>query len=197
MEVQLEEIINSIKSDGVGRARKEADEIIEQAKEKAHSIIANAEENSREIIRKANGEAEQKAKTVEDSLRQAARDMVLSVRRELENLFYSLLRQEVGETLKGESLERIILSLMKNWSSDKAIDVELSPSDVDELSGVLLDRLKAEISMEDFAIKPLDGMKAGLRISFRDGTAYFDFSDEEISHALLQLLNPKFVSYLS
>ena len=46
---------------------------------------------------------------------------------------------------------------------------------------------------EDFAIKPLEGMKAGLRISFRNGTAYFDFTDEEISNALAQLLSPKFI----
>ncbi|MEM9423918.1 MAG: V-type ATP synthase subunit E family protein [Spirochaetota bacterium] len=197
MEAQLDPLVRSIKSDGVESARKEAADIIAQAEEEARRIIAAAEENGRETRRKAEAEAEKLAKTVEDSLRQAARDMVLAVRKELESLFRKLLQQDVANVLSGESLGKVILDLMKGWSAGAAIDVQLSPKDADALAGSLLKKLKDELQDDEFAIRPLEGMKAGLRISFRDGTAYFDFTDEEMSDTLARLLNPKFISYLS
>ena len=197
MEAQLDPLVRSIKSDGVESARKEAADIIAQANEEARRIIASAEESGRETLRKAEAETGKLRKTVEDSLRQAARDLVLVVRKELEELFRKLLQQDVGKVLSGESLERIILALMKSWSVDAAIDIQLSPTDASALSESLLKKLKDDMRDGEFAIRPLEGMKAGLRISYRDGTAYFDFTDEQISNTLAQLLNPKFVSYLS
>ncbi|WGK69075.1 hypothetical protein P0082_11420 [Candidatus Haliotispira prima] len=197
MEAQLDPLIRSIKSDGVESARKEAADIIAQAKEEARRIIASAEENGHETLRKVGAETEKLKKTVEDSLRQAARDMVLAVRKELVELFRKLLQQDVSKVLSGESLERIILDLMKGWSGGTAIDIQLSAADASALADGLLKKLKDEMLDDKFVIKPLEGMKAGLRISFRDGTAYYDFTDEEISNTLAQLLNPKFVSYLS
>ena len=123
--------------------------------------------------------------------------MVLAVRKNMEELFRRLLQQDVAAVLSGESLERIILALLKGWALDSSIDIQLSSADADALSESLIKKFKDELLNEDFAIKPLEGMKAGLRISFRNGTAYFDFTDEEISNALAQLLSPKFVSYFS
>ncbi len=197
MEIQLDPLVRSIKSDGVESARKEATDIIAQAKEEARRIIASAEESGRDSLRKVEAETEKLKKTVEDSLRQAGRDVVLAVRKELEELFRKLLQQDVAQVLSGESLERIVLGLMKGWSAGTAIELQLSTSDAAALADSLLKKLKDEMLDDEFAIKPLEGMKAGLRISFRDGTAYFDFTDEEISNTLAQLLNPKFVSYLS
>ncbi len=197
MEVQLEPLVRSIKSDGVESARKEAADIIAQANEEARRIIANAEENGRESLRKAEAEAGKLKKTVEDSLRQAARDTMLALRKELEKLFRKLLQQDVARVLSGESLQKIVLELMKSWAGDGAVELQLSETDAQALAGRLLKKLKNEMQDDEFAIKPLAGMKAGLRISLRNGTAYFDFTDEEISNTLARLLNPKFVSYLS
>lgn len=197
MEVQLESLVRSIKSDGVESARKEAANIIAQAKEESQRIIAHAQEEATQTRQRAKADAEKLKQTVEDALRQSARDMVLAVRKNMEELFRKLLQQDVANVLSGESLERIILSLLKGWALDSSVDIQLSAADADALSESLIKKLKDELLNEDFAIKPLEGMKAGLRISFRNGTAYFDFTDEEISNALAQLLSPKFISYFA
>ena len=197
MEVQLESLVRSIKSDGVESARREAANIIAQAKEESQRIIAHAQEDATQTRQRAKADAEKLKQTVEDALRQSARDMVLAVRKNMEELFRKLLQQDVANVLSGESLERIILSLLKGWALDSSVDIQLSAADADALSESLIKKLKDELLNEDFAIKPLEGMKAGLRISFRNGTAYFDFTDEEISNALAQLLSPKFISYFA
>ena len=197
MEVQLESLVRSIKSDGVESARKEAANIIAQAKEESQRIIAHAQEEATQTRQRAKADAEKLKQTVEDALRQSARDMVLAVRKNMEELFRKLLQQDVANVLSGESLERIILSLLKGWALDSSVDIQLSAADADALSESLIKKLKDELLNEDFAIKPLEGMKAGLRISFRNGTAYFDFTDEEISNALARLLSPKFISYFA
>ena len=197
MEVQLESLVRSIKSDGVESARKEAANIIAQAKEESQRIIAHAQEDATQTRQRAKADAEKLKQTVEDALRQSARDMVLAVRKNMEELFRKLLQQDVANVLSGESLERIILSLLKGWALDSSVDIQLSAADADALSESLIKKLKDELLNEDFAIKPLEGMKAGLRISFRNGTAYFDFTDEEISNALARLLSPKFISYFA
>ena len=197
MEVQLESLVRSIKSDGVESARKEAANIIAQAKEESQRIIAHAQEEATQTRQRAKADAEKLKQTVEDALRQSARDMVLAVRKNMEELFRKLLQQDVANVLSGEGLERIILSLLKGWALDSSVDIQLSAADADALSESLIKKLKDELLNEDFAIKPLEGMKAGLRISFRNGTAYFDFTDEEISNALAQLLSPKFISYFA
>ena len=197
MEVQLESLVRSIKSDGVESARKEATNIIAQAKEESQRIIAHAQEEATQTRQRAKADAEKLKQTVEDALRQSARDMVLAVRKNMEELFRKLLQQDVANVLSGEGLERIILSLLKGWALDSSVDIQLSAADADALSESLIKKLKDELLNEDFAIKPLEGMKAGLRISFRNGTAYFDFTDEEISNALAQLLSPKFISYFA
>ncbi len=197
MEAQLDSLVRSIKSDGIESARKEAAAIIAQAKEDARKIIASAEENGRDALYKVEEETAKLKKTVEDSLRQAARDTVLAVRKDLEVLFCKLLQEDVGEILNGASLERIILDLMKSWTVSASFDIQISPADMELLASSLLKKLKDIMQDDKFTIKPLEGMKAGLRISFRDGTAYFDFTDQEISNILAQLLSPKFASYLS
>ena len=50
MDVQLQELIDKIKKDGVTAAEKEAAKIIADAEKKADSITKNAEEKAAQII---------------------------------------------------------------------------------------------------------------------------------------------------
>ena len=58
MEVQLESLVRSIKSEGVESAKKEAANIIAQAKEEAQRIVANAQEEAANTQKRAKAETE-------------------------------------------------------------------------------------------------------------------------------------------
>ena len=53
MDIQLQELIDKIKNDGVASAEAKAKEIIAEAEKKAASIISSAEEKADSIIKRA------------------------------------------------------------------------------------------------------------------------------------------------
>ena len=54
MDVQLQELIDKIKKDGVASAENEAAKIVAEAEKNAEKIIADAQEKAAEIVKKAN-----------------------------------------------------------------------------------------------------------------------------------------------
>ena len=78
MDVQLQELIDKIKKDGVATAEKEAAKIIADAEKKAEAIIADAQNKAEEIVKKGKNETERMEKASEEAIIQAGRNMLLS-----------------------------------------------------------------------------------------------------------------------
>ena len=85
MEVQLQELVDKIKKDGVAAADEKAAEIIKAAEEKAKNIIEKAEAEAQESIKKAEAEALRFQKAAESSIDQAGRNTLISFRQGLLN----------------------------------------------------------------------------------------------------------------
>ncbi|MBP5358734.1 MAG: V-type ATP synthase subunit E, partial [Treponema sp.] len=80
MDVQLQELIDKIKRDGVASAESEAQEIISEAQKKAASIIKDAEEKAEGIVKNARAETQRMEKASEDAIAQAGRNLLISFR---------------------------------------------------------------------------------------------------------------------
>ena len=80
MDVQLQELIDKIKKDGVGAAEASAQAIIEDAEKRAEAIIAEAENKALESEKKAKAESERFEKSSIDAISQAARNVLISFR---------------------------------------------------------------------------------------------------------------------
>jgi len=196
MDVQLKELIEKIKSEGVKTAEDQAAEIIRKAEQKAEIIISDAENQARAARDKASTDAARFEATGKEALKQASRDLVISTNKKLEEIFGLLLKQEVDDVLKGSFLESVIITVVKNWKNDlEDVSVLLPVSELKKLES----GLKAKISKEikgSLEIKPLSGIDSGFRVSSKDGSAYFDFTGEGISGLLSELLNPGIASLL-
>ncbi len=196
MDVQLKELIEKIKSEGVKTAEDKAADIIRNAEQKAKSIIENAEAKAKVARDKASEDAARFEATGKEALKQASRDLIISTNKKLEEIFGKLLENEVDEVLKGSFLESVILTVVKNWKDDLTDMSVLIPEDQ---LGKLEAGLKSKISKEikgSLELKPLKGVDSGFRISSRDGSAYFDFTGEGISGLLAELLNPGIAAIL-
>ena len=79
MEIQIQDLVQSIKRDGIEEARKEADAIVAAAKVQAEEIIAASKTEAEKNIENANREIESSKALI----KQAERDAVLSVKKEL------------------------------------------------------------------------------------------------------------------
>jgi V/A-type H+-transporting ATPase subunit E len=59
-----------------------------------------------------------------------------------------------------------------------------------------LSRLVEELK-KGFELKPLPTLEAGFRIGLKDGSAYYDFSDQGIAEILAEYLNPRLSELMS
>lgn len=198
MDVQLKELIDKIKNDGVKSAEENAARIISEAEEKASVIIRKARENADTLRETAKADAEKTERSGKEALRQAGRDLVLTVKAEIEVLFGKVLEKETGTALNKELLAQVIISAVKALSeSDKGgIEVLVPDKDLKGVEADLVSKLGSEMS-SGIEIKPFKGLDAGFRISKKDGTAFYDFSDREIAAMLGRYLNPRLSELLA
>ena len=176
MEIQIQDLVQSIKRDGIEEARKEAEAIIADAKARAEEIIAQSKVEAQKNIDNADREIESSKALI----KQVERDAVLSVKKELNLVMERILADKVAKSLTEESLSKLIIAAV-NGDDPAKYTVE-----VDETKAAIRSALAQAIE-KGLEIKPVKGM-SGLRISCKDGSGFFDLSDEEIAALLKPFL---------
>ena len=193
MDVQLQELIDKIKKDGVAAAEKDSAKIIEASEKKAQAIIDEAQEKAAQIIKTAKSETQKMEKASEEAIVQAGRNMLLSFKDSLVGELDKIIQVETGKALAKDVLEKLVPETVKAWAknSDAAeLSVLLSEKDLKALEGSLTASLKAEIK-NGLEIKPDKTLAAGFRIGVKNGAAFYDYSAEALSEMFAAYLNPK------
>lgn len=192
--LNLERLINKIKSEAVEAAEMEAEKILLAAKNKAEEIIKNAEKTAAELEKSAKNRVEKETSSGENAIRLAARDMILHVQYALQQLLRNVLKQQVNDKLSGRFLEEILLRMLEFWAKesdkDAAYDFFLSEEDKKNLSEGLIETIKDQLG-EGVEIRILPEIQSGFRLYSKDQEYYFDFTGEGISRILCELLNSK------
>lgn len=198
MDVQLQELIDKIKKDGVASAEAEAAKIVEASEKKAESIIADAQEKAAEIIKNAKAETERMEKASEEAIVQAGRNMLLSFKDSLVNELDGLVKSETEKAESKDVLAKLIPETVKAWSKNadaSELSVLLSAKDLKALEAGLTSELKAEIA-KGLEIKPDKTLSAGFRIGVKNGAAFYDYSAESLAEMFAAYLNPKVAALL-
>ena len=193
MDVQLQELIDKIKQDGVATAESEAAKIIATAEKKAESIISSANEKAEEIKKTAKVEAEKMEKAGEEAIIQAGRNMLLSFRDSLVAELNVLIQAESAKAESKDVLSKLIPETVKAWAKNtdaSELSVLLSEKDLKELESTFTSELKAEIS-KGLEIKPDKTLQAGFRIGVNNGAAFYDYSAERLAEMFSTYLKPK------
>ena len=198
MEIQLAQLISKIKTEGIKAAEDNVEKIIQDAQHKADSIIKDAEKKAAELTAAAQKDALRFENSAKETVKQAGRDMILTVRKNLTDIFDRLLKAETDKALSANVMEEIIVSTVKKWDKAQAgsFIVEIPEKDSAALQKVLASRLSEEIK-NGLEIKAAKNMEKGFLVSSKDGSAYFNFSDEGIAEALSEYLNPKLAALIS
>ncbi|MDY2842404.1 MAG: V-type ATP synthase subunit E [Treponema sp.] len=198
MDVQLQDLIEKIKKDGVEAADKSASEKIAQAKAEAEKIIANAKEEADKIIKAAKDETARMEKASEDAIRQAGRNLILSFRESVEKELSAIMTAETAKSYSPKLLENLIPETVKAWTKNtdaSDVSVLLNEKDLKELEQNLGAALKDEIS-KGLTLKADNSIENGFRIGVKDGAAYYDFSAEAVADLFSAYLNPKVASIM-
>jgi len=178
MEIQIQDLVESIKKEGIDNANKEAEAIIASAKARADEIVSKAAAEAKSMKDAAVREIDILKESAAAGAQQAKRDAVLSFKAEIQKQYEKLLSENVSSSLKGDALAKLIQTALTGEDVSKYA-VELS-----EVSADLKSKLSEEIK-NGLEIRPVKNIKAGFRLAEKDGSGYFDCSDEEITSMLM------------
>ncbi|GHU17237.1 V-type ATP synthase subunit E [Spirochaetia bacterium] len=197
MDIQLQELIDKIKKDGIESASEEASRLKAQAEAEAKHIVDAAAREGEAIISRAKTEGEKFEKAGIAALEQASRNLVLAFKTEIQSLLDKIVAQETASSYSEDTLKAILPDLVKTWASkgsdsgnQGSFDLLLSDSDLKKLQGFFNDKLAAELK-KGVELKADRNLGAGFRIASKDGSAYYDFSSESVAELLAAYLNPR------
>ncbi|MCQ2447543.1 MAG: hypothetical protein MJ073_01375 [Oscillibacter sp.] len=181
MELKIQELVTSIHKEGIDAANAEANAIIADAKKKAESIIADAKAEAKSVKEASEKEISILKESAAVSAEQAKRDAVLSFKEEVQSEFEKILAADVKKNVSDEALAKLIKAVVEGE------DVSKYAAEVSDVSDALKQELAEEIK-KGLEIRPTKSVQAGFRLAAKDGSGYFDCSDE----AIMQMLMPYF-----
>lgn len=181
MELKIEDLVSSIKKDGIDAANAQAEKIIADAKQKADAIVSDAKNEQEQIVKQTKAEIELLKESAKVSIMQAQRDAVLLFEDTVKKKFEKILESDISKTVNGDTIARLIIAAIN----------EENPNDycaeVSEISDALKGELAAQIK-NGLEIKISPSVKTGFRLNAKDGSGYFDCSDEELTKMLAPFL---------
>ena len=168
MELQIQDLVSSIKKDGIDSANQQAAAILADARKQADAIVAEAKSQADKLRDDAKAEIDVFKTSAQLSAQQAKRDAVLAFRQEIQKEFEKILAADVGQALDQQTLARLIQA---------AVEV-----------GQVTDGIRQQLAQElknGLEIRPSKKVGAGFRLDAKDGSGYFDCSDQEIAEMLM------------
>jgi len=197
MEMDLKNLIEKIKQDGVAQAEEDAAKIIQDAKAKAEDIIARSAKEAQNIIANAKQESDNFRKSSETALKQAARDALLALRVRVSEFFARVVKDKVAEELHPEALKDIIIKAVEHSIKEGITDIEIVLNDKDKqaLEKILFAALREE-ARKKVLLQGKQTVQGGFRIGAKGAGSYLDFTDQAIADGFRRYLNPKLVDAL-
>ncbi len=193
MDVQLQELVDKIKKDGVEAANIQAEAIIKEAEDKAAGILASARQEAETVIKNGRESAERDAKAAEDAIRQAARNLLISFRDGVTAELDAVIKTETSAAYDASVLKAALPDVIKAWAAGKNGDnfaVLLPDNQISAVKSFLESALKEKIAA-GLEISAGSDIPGGFRIAEKDGSAYYDFSAEAVAEMFSSYLNPK------
>ena len=140
--------------------------------------MADAKAEADKLRGDARAEIEVFKSSAQLDAQQAKRDAVLAFRQEIQKEYEKLLAADVGKALDQQALVKLIQAAVQG-EDVAAYTVEV---------GQVTDGLRQELAQElkaGLEIRPSKKVGAGFRLAAKDGSGYFDCSEQEIAEMLM------------
>ncbi|MDR0452614.1 MAG: V-type ATP synthase subunit E [Treponema sp.] len=196
MEIQLQELIEKIKKDGIEAATEEALRLKTQAEDEAARILDDARKEAGDIVAKAKADAERFEKAGIASVGQASRNLVLAFKTEIQAVLDKLVAQELASAYSDDALKAALPDIIKGWAKGAdSLSLILPEASLKKLEAFFQGKLSSELK-NGLELKSDRNLGAGFLISNKDGSAYYDFSAESVAELLSAYLNPRLAEIL-
>ena len=192
MEIQLQELIDKIKKEGIETASKEAKQLKQDAEEENQRLLEAAKKEAAGIVERAKQEAERMEKTGVAALEQASRNLVLVFKAQIQELLGKLVADAVSESYSIDVIKVLLPELIRNWAikNTDSLSVLLPENDLKKLDNAFKAKLAATLK-GGVELKLDKNISCGFRVAEKDGSAFYDFSEEAVAQLLFAYLSPK------
>ncbi len=198
MEIQLHELIEQIKKDGVQAAEAQAEAILLSAKAEAEKIISETQAQADKIIADAKSENAKTVRSGEDALRQAGRNLLISFRESVAKELKTIAGENVNAVYSSDDFAKLIVSAVEGWAAKpeaEDVAVILNGEDLAKLEETVLCQLKAKM-LGGVTLRANDNFDGGFRIAVNNGAVYYDYSAEAVTDMLSNYLSPRVTALL-
>lgn len=195
MENKIQELTDKIYREGVEKGNEEAQRLISEAQKEAQKLLDEARKKAESIVTDAQKKADELTENTKSELKLFGGQAVNALKTEIVNL---LTNQTVSDAVKGitsdkEFLNKFILTLATQWSSNEPIVISVKDSDA--LQKYFAVKAKALLD-KGVKIEEVNGMKALFSISPADGSYKVNFGEEEFENYFKEFLRPQLVKML-
>ena len=198
MDIQLNELIEKIKKDGIDAALADAAAIKADAEKEASKIIEAAKRDAEAITAQAKADAERSEKAGVAAIEQAYRDLTLAFKAGIQQVLDDLTAKTVASAYTADLVKEILPNLLKSWAKKgtDSITALLSEEDLKKLDGAYVSMLSSTLK-EGVEIKAAKKIDKGFHIVEKDGSAFYDFSADSVAIMLTAYLNPKLAEIIN
>ncbi len=199
-DTKLQEIIDTLKSQGVESGEEASRQIIEEANQKAGDILAKARSDAETIVAQAKDEAERSLRQLNSSMEIAASQLLTDLKRVIEeNLITLPMREKISEDLGDANfLKDLMTACVQEYIGQGKNDLSVLVSGEmrEKLEGFameLINSLPGKLDGDRLALEiESDGVAFGFIIGTSDGVVRLDFTDEAFLELFLRYLSPRF-----
>ena len=199
---KLQDLIETLKKQGVESGEKAGKDIIDSARKQAEDVLAKAKAEAASIVGQAKEESDKQMKRLQSSMEIAASQFVNSLKGVIEeNLLTLPLQKELNGALGDPGfLKTLITRFVETYArTGEAGDIQLllpkgTDQEVMTFAMELLTRYYGKAGSGDQLVLELDSqnVRFGFQVDKKQGNVRLDFSDEAFLSLFLSFLVPKF-----
>lgn len=190
----VQDLIDKIKSEGVEVAEMKAREVEQQAQLRAQKIVQEAQRKAELIVNEAELEVKKMKEAAQVALKHSARDTILTLKKQLQKILHSISAAQISESFSGDhltqTLSHIIEKTIESHGKDAALQVTVSPKDVEKIKTAILTKFQKQLK-HPIHVQSSTDVAHGFTISFDAGKSSYDFSDKSLAEYLGNFLNPQ------
>ncbi len=192
MEIQLQELLDRIKRDGMEAAESQAAAILQDAEEKKSVLLAAAEKEAATIRAQARTDAAREVESGRAALDRASRDLILSFRDKIGAVLEAVVRKDTANALDAEVVRQALPGVLKALAagSSDELTVLLDPATIQKIEGRFDALLGAELK-KGVELRPFPDVASGFRVVEKNGAAYYDFSGTTVAELFSKHLNQR------
>ncbi|MGF1636991.1 MAG: hypothetical protein ACFCUU_07960 [Cyclobacteriaceae bacterium] len=196
MATNLDILTEKIYREGIDKAQKEADELLESTKQEAEKILEEAKRKAEQIVKDAHKEADSLQRNALADVKLAGNQAMSALKQELRKLINKkILEDPLTEAFSDkEFLKKLIIETVKLWKpdSDKALSL---PANLEgQLDSAFENSLKKE--SKNLEIKFDNKLSAGFRIAGKNDDYTLTFTDSDFVEFFKPYLRDKTSSIL-